>query len=273
MPRTSTPSAAPPWGSSSGTSSTLEQQARLLDEHRLAYLAEVPVNWCPALGTVLANEEVTADGLSERGNHPVEKRPLRQWMLRITQYADRLADELDHVDWPEPIKLLQRNWVGRSVGAEVDFAIADEGLGTGDQGSGSPDQAATPDPRSPNPEPSSLLTVFTTRPDTLFGATYMVLAPEHPLVREITTDEQREAVRDYRKQAERKSEIDRQAESKEKTGVFTGAYAVNPVNGERIPIWIADYVMMSYGTGAIMAVPAHDDRDFAFAKKFDLPIR
>ena len=254
-----------------------EQQGRLLDEHRLAYLAEVPVNWCPALGTVLANEEVTADGKSERGNHPVEKRPLRQWMLRITQYADRLADELDQVDWPEPIKLLQRNWVGRSLGAEVDFALASNEPRPSGSGFSEPQEADNPLPHgrgsSDISETDTLITVFTTRPDTLFGATYMVLAPEHPLVMEIVTEEQREAVHEYRSQAERKSEIDRQAESKEKTGVFTGAYAVNPVNDERIPIWIADYVMMGYGTGAIMAVPAHDERDFAFATKFDIPIR
>ena len=261
-----------------------QQQQRLIDEHRLAYLDEVPVNWCPALGTVLANEEVTADGRSERGNHTVEKRPLRQWMLRITRYADRLADELDQVDWPDPIKLLQRNWVGRSTGAEVDFALASNEPRPSGSGGQPKTNAQTPDetPRNPLPhgrgssdipETDTLLTVFTTRPDTLFGATYMVLAPEHPLVMEIATDEQRQAVDDYRRQAARKSEIDRQAESKEKTGVFTGAYAVNPVNGERIPIWIADYVMMGYGTSAIMAVPAHDERDFAFANKFDLPIR
>ncbi|QDU72352.1 leucine--tRNA ligase [Mucisphaera calidilacus] len=222
-----------------------DQRLRLIDAYRLAFLAEVDVNWCPALGTVLANEEVTNDGRSERGNHPVFKRPLKQWMLRITAYSDRLIDELDQVDWPEPIKLLQRNWIGRSTGAEVDFAIE-----------GSDD----------------LITVFTTRPDTLFGATYMVLAPEHPLVSEITTAEHRKAVDDYQAESAAKSEIDRGAEGKEKTGVFTGAYAINPVNQQRIPVWIADYVMMGYGTGAIMAVPAHDERDHAFASKFGLPI-
>ena len=232
----------------------LDQQRRLLDEYRLAYLADVEVNWCPALGTVLANEEVTADGRSERGNHPVVKRPLKQWMLRITAYADRLIDDLDTVNWPEPIKLLQRNWIGRSLGAEVDFVV--EGPGTGDQGSG---------------ETAESIRVFTTRPDTLFGATYMVLAPEHELVEVLTTGEQRDAVAAYRQQAAAKSNVDRQAD-RQKTGVFTGAYAINPVNGERLPIWIADYVMMGYGTGAIMAVPAHDERDRAFATKFDLPI-
>ena len=216
----------------------------VLDEHRLAYMAEVPVNWCPALGTVLANEEVTHEGRSERGNHPVYKRPLRQWMLRITAYAERLLAELDDVDWPEPIKIMQRHWIGRSEGAEVDFQVGDQ-----------------------------FITVYTTRPDTLFGATYMVLAPEHPLVEEITTPDQLAAVNAYQKQAASKADVDRQADTKEKTGVFTGAYAVNPVNHERIPIWLADYVMMGYGTGAIMAVPAHDSRDFDFAKRFGLPIR
>jgi len=222
-----------------------EQQRQVLDQYRLAYLDEVPVNWCPALGTVLANEEVTNDGRSDRGNHPVYRRPLRQWMLRITAYADRLEKDLQMVDWPESIKLMQRNWIGRSEGAEVDFAVADSG---------------------------EVIRVYTTRPDTLFGATYMVLAPEHDLVNIITTDQQRAAVQAYVQQTSNKSELDRTAETKEKTGVFTGAFAINPVNEERIPIWIADYVMMGYGTGAIMAVPAHDTRDFEFATKFDLPI-
>ena len=222
-----------------------DQRERLLDEYRLAFMAEVEVNWCPGLGTVLANEEVTNDGRSERGNFPVFKRPLKQWMLRITAYADRLIDDLDLVDWPENIKLLQRNWIGKSTGSEVDFTV---------------------DGRD------ETIRVFTTRPDTLFGATYMVLAPEHPLVEAITTPDQRDAVAAYQQQAASKSNIDRQADAKEKTGVFTGGYAVNPVNGEKVPIWIADYVMMGYGTGAIMAVPAHDARDFEFAKKFDLPI-
>jgi len=226
---------------------TKAEQRAVLDGQRLAYLDEVPVNWCPALGTVLANEEVTDEGRSERGNHPVYKRPLEQWMLRITAYGDRLADDLDQVDWPESIRKRQRDWIGRSEGAVVDFPIV------GGEG--------------------ETIQVFTTRPDTLFGATYMVLAPEHPLVAEITSDAQREAVRQYRKQAESRSEVDRMAESKTKTGVFTGAHAENPVNGERVPIWIADYVLTGYGTGAIMAVPAHDQRDFAFARQFDLPIR
>ncbi len=228
-----------------------DQQARLLDEYRLAYLAEVPVNWCPALGTVLANEEVTNEGKSDRGNHAVYKRPMRQWMLRITAYCERLADELDQVDWPEPIKLMQRNWIGRSEGAEVHFPLA----------FGSAESA------------EDVVTVFTTRPDTLFGATYMVLAPEHPLVESLTTDEQKQAVKDYQSQTSARSDIDRQAEAKEKTGVFTGAYALNPVDNDKVPIWIADYVMMGYGTGAIMAVPAHDPRDFDFARQFGLEIK
>ncbi|MEM9419853.1 MAG: leucine--tRNA ligase [Planctomycetota bacterium] len=229
-----------------------DQQRRLLDEYRLAFLADVEVNWCPQLGTVLANEEVTNDGKSERGNFPVYKRPLKQWMLRITAYADRLIEDLDDVAWPEPIKLLQRNWIGKSIGAEVDFTV---------HADAEPSEASG----------TETFTVFTTRPDTLFGATYMVLAPEHELVDVITTPEQAEAVKVYQAEADAKTSVDRQAD-KEKTGVFTGAYATNPVNGEQIPIWIADYVMMGYGTGAIMAVPAHDERDHAFAVKFGLPI-
>ena len=230
------------------------------------------MNWCPALGTVLANEEVTADGRSERGNHPVFKRPLKQWVLAITSYADRLISDLDLVDWPEPIKIMQRNWIGRSLGANVAFPVV-----------GHEDVT---------------IEVFTTRPDTLFGATYMVLAPEHPLVDHIVpnewpdalfsdeltdvpaawrgifgTDEYpAEAVRKYREFAAVKSDLERQAEGKVKTGVFTGAFAINPTNGAHIPIFIADYVMMGYGTGAIMAVPAHDQRDFEFAREFELPI-
>ncbi len=214
------------------------------DSVRLAYVAEMPVNWCPELGTVLANEEVV-EGKSEVGGFPVERRPMRQWMLRITAFAERLISGLDTLDWPESIKLLQRNWIGRSNGAFVDFTLE----GGGDK-----------------------IAVYTTRPDTLFGATYMVLAPEHPLVARITSADQRAAVEDYVKSVASKSERDRQDASKEKTGVFTGAFAVNPVNNERIPVWIADYVLTGYGTGAIMAVPAHDDRDHAFAQKFDLPI-
>ena len=216
-----------------------------VDAKRLAYMAEVPVNWCPALGTVLANEEVTNEGRSDRGNHPVYRRALKQWMLRITAYAERLVDDLKLCDWPESIKIMQRNWVGRSEGAEVEF-------------------------RMPNSE--CRIVVFTTRPDTLFGATYMVLAPEHPLVEKITTADQQAAVRAYVEQAGRKTELERMADAKDKTGVFTGAHAINPVNQQQIPIWVADYVMMGYGTGAIMAVPAHDTRDFEFATKFKLPI-
>jgi leucyl-tRNA synthetase len=223
------------------------------DSQRLAYQAEVPVNWCPALGTVLANEEVV-DGKSERGGHPVVRMPLRQWMLRITAYAERLLEDLDRVDWPEPIKQMQRNWIGRSEGAEVDFAWAA-------RQPGAPARAKGP------------IRVFTTRPDTLFGATYMVLAPEHSLVASLTTEAQRAAVEAYQREAAGKSDLERTELAKKKTGVFTGTYAVNPVNDEPIPIWIADYVLISYGTGAIMAVPAHDERDFEFAKQFGLPIR
>ncbi|MFJ4719273.1 leucine--tRNA ligase [Streptomyces luteogriseus] len=234
------------------------EKADVLGEFRLAYASDAPVNWCPGLGTVLANEEVTAEGRSERGNFPVFKAKLRQWNMRITAYADRLLDDLQELDWPEAIKLQQRNWIGRSEGARVDFPIDGERI-----------------------------TVFTTRPDTLFGATYMVLAPEHPLVEKFTpaawpegTHEvwtgghatPGEAVAAYRAQAASKSDVERQAEAKDKTGVFIGAYATNPVNGEQVPVFIADYVLMGYGTGAIMAVPAHDTRDFAFARAFELPI-
>lgn len=210
----------------------------------LAYVAEVPVNWCPALGTVLANEEVI-DGKSERGGHPVIRKPMRQWVLKITEYAERLLEDLEELDWSESIKDMQRNWIGKSEGAEVVFEI--EGH-------------------------DASLTVFTTRPDTLFGATYAVLAPEHELVKKITTDAQRQAVEAYQDQAARKSDLERTDLAKEKTGVFTGAYAINPVNGEKLPIWIADYVLAGYGTGAIMAVPGHDERDYEFAKQYDLPI-
>ncbi|WP_175408910.1 leucine--tRNA ligase [Streptomyces sp. TRM64462] len=234
------------------------ERADVLGEFRLAYASDAPVNWCPGLGTVLANEEVTADGRSERGNFPVFKAKLRQWNMRITAYADRLLEDLDALDWPEAIKLQQRNWIGRSEGARVDFPVGDDAI-----------------------------TVFTTRPDTLFGATYMVLAPEHDLVDKIVPEawpagtqalwtgghaSPALAVDAYRKQAAAKSDVERQAEAKEKTGVFTGAYAVNPVSGEQVPVFIADYVLMGYGTGAIMAVPAHDTRDFAFARAFDLPM-
>ena len=231
----------------------------VIDAHRLAYVSESPVNWCPALGTVLANEEVTAEGRSERGNFPVFQRNLRQWQMRITAYADRLVDDLDRVDWPEPVKLMQRNWIGRSHGAEVAFEV----------------------PAVEN----AAIRVFTTRPDTLFGATYMVLAPEHELVDAIVTDAwpagtdprwtdgaatPTEAVAAYRRAAAAKTDVERQ-ENKQKTGVFTGAFATNPVNGEPVPVFVADYVLVGYGTGAIMAVPAHDERDFAFAEAFGLP--
>ena len=242
------------------------ERDEVLSDYRLAYIKQAPVNWCPGLGTVLANEEVTADGRSERGNFPVFKSNLRQWMMRITAYSDRLIDDLDLLDWPDAIKLQQRNWIGRSEGAKVDFAVAGH--------------------------PDAVVTVFTTRPDTLFGATYMVLAPEHDLVDGIVPDAwpaapsgelpaewtgghatPAEAVAAYRKQAAAKSEMERSAEGRTKTGVFTGAYAVNPVSGEQVPVFIADYVLAGYGTGAIMAVPAHDTRDFAFARAFRLPMR
>jgi leucyl-tRNA synthetase len=230
---------------------------RFRDEHRLAYQAEVPVNWCPALGTVLANEEVI-DGKSERGGHPVERRPLRQWLMRITAYAERLLEDLEPLNWSHSIKEMQRNWIGKSEGAEVRFLLDDMQQFKADEGF--------------ETHPLTRITVFTTRPDTLFGATYMVLSPEHELVPRITTPEQKKAVEEYQQAAARKSEFERTEVAKKKTGVFTGAYAVNPVNGERVPIWIADYVLASYGTGAIMAVPGHDERDFEFAKQFGLPI-
>jgi leucyl-tRNA synthetase len=224
------------------------------DEVRLAYVADMPVNWCQELGTVLANEEVI-DGKSEIGGFPVVRRPMRQWMLRITAYADRLSSELDALDWPEGIKLLQRNWIGKSEGAEIDFAIAE-----------------VADPGPAVDDRGYKIRVFTTRPDTVYGATYMVLAPEHSLVDLIVTEEQWPAVRDYRERTARKSDLERADLSKEKTGVFTGAFAINPASGEKIPIWIADYVLLGYGTGAIMGVPAHDERDLEFARKFELPI-
>jgi leucyl-tRNA synthetase len=247
------------WGALDAT-----ERADVLSEYRLAYASDAPVNWAPGLGTVLANEEVTSDGRSERGNFPVFKAKLRQWNMRITAYADRLIDDLDGLDWPEAIKLQQRNWIGRSEGARIDFPV---GVQDGD---------------------GKKITVFTTRQDTLFGATYMVLAPEHELVADIVpaawpegTHEvwtggyatPAEAVAAYRKQAAAKSDVERQADAKVKTGVFTGAYATNPVSGDKVPVFIADYVLMGYGTGAIMAVPAHDTRDFAFARAFELPMR
>jgi leucyl-tRNA synthetase len=241
---------------------------RWVDERRLAFQSSAPVNWCPALGTVLANEEVI-DGKSERGGHPVERRPLRQWMLRITSYADRLSAGLEKLDWPEGVKALQRNWIGRSTGAEVDFLIADgDSLGAVERV-----MELEANPTFPEKPIDGVLRVYTTRPDTLFGATYMVIAPEHPYVERLTTPAQAAAVKAYVEAASFKSDLDRTELAKDKTGVFTGSYAINPVNGEAIPVWIADYVLISYGTGAIMAVPAHDERDFEFAKKFDLPIR
>jgi len=214
------------------------------DSVRLAYVAEVPVNWCPDLGTVLANEEVI-DGKSEVGGFPVVRRPMRQWMLRITAFADRLLHELEGLDWPAGIKLLQRNWIGKSEGAEIDFKIDKH---------------------------EQKIRVFTTRPDTLYGGTFLVLAPEHPLIDLIVTEEQLPAIREYREKTARKSDLERAELTKEKTGVFTGAHAINPANEQKIPIWIADYVLLGYGTGAIGGVPAHDERDLEFAKKFDLPI-
>jgi leucyl-tRNA synthetase len=215
------------------------------DEVRLAYVADVPVNWCPELGTVLANEEVV-DGKSELGGFPVVRRPMRQWMLRITAYAERLLNELERLDWPQGIKLLQRNWIGRSEGAEIDFKIDNH---------------------------HEKIRVFTTRPDTLYGGTFLVLAPEHSLVDLVVTEEQWPAVREYRERTARKSDLERAEQTKEKTGVFTGAFAINPATNEKIPVWIADYVLVGYGTGAIGGVPAHDERDLEFAKKFDLPIK
>ncbi|MCT7856243.1 MAG: leucine--tRNA ligase, partial [Lactobacillus iners] len=209
----------------------------------LAYEAEVPVNWSPDLGTVVANEEVI-DGKTERGGFPVYRRNMRQWMLKMTAYADRLLEDLDDLDWPEPIKEMQRNWIGRSYGAQITFQVENTNL---------------------------TFDVFTTRPDTLFGVSYTVLAPENELVKKITTEEHQADVEAYIKKIESKSDLERTDLNKDKTGVFTGAYAINPINGDRVPIWISDYVLASYGTGAVMAVPAHDDRDYAFASKFSLP--
>jgi leucyl-tRNA synthetase len=262
-PRVGTSPTGRPWAELSPT-----ERRVVVDNHRLAYIEEAPVNWCPGLGTVLSNEEVTADGRSDRGNFPVFRRPLRQWMMRITAYADRLLADLDLLDWPEPIKLQQRNWIGRSEGAHVTFPTI------------APDGTAGPG-----------IEVFTTRPDTLFGATYMVLAPEHPLVEQLTAADwpddiaaevraawtgghasPAEAVSAYRRQATTRSDLERQVETREKTGVFVGSYATNPTTGQPIPVFIADYVLMGYGTGAIMAVPAQDERDWAFAEVFGLPI-
>lgn len=234
------------------------------DDHRLAYESKAPVNWCPGLGTVLANEEVI-DGRSERGDFPVQRVPLRQWMLRITAYADRLENDLQDLNWSEGIKKLQRDWIGRSTGAEVDFFVGPEAefeaWKSNQASAGFSEEAG-----------ESVLRIYTTRPDTLFGATYMVIAPEHPLVGHLTTDDQKTAVDEYCQQASFKSDRERQDDKRNKTGVFTGSYAVNPVNGSRLPIWIADYVLISYGTGAIMAVPAHDERDFEFAQQFGLDV-
>lgn len=221
-----------------------KEKQEYIDDHRLAFESEAAVNWCPELGTVLANEEVIG-GVSERGGFPVIRKPMRQWMLRITKYAERLLQDLELVDWADSIKKLQADWIGKSIGAEVVFQI--DGF-------------------------DEQLVVFTTRPDTLFGATYMVMAPEHSMVDVITTEDKKDEIQKYREEASRKSDLDRTDLAKDKSGVFTGAYAINPVNGEKIPIWISDYVLISYGTGAIMAVPAHDDRDFEFATKFNLPI-
>ena len=228
-------------GTWSGLSKVEQQDA--INNHRLVYLSNAPVNWCPGLGTILANEEVTAEGRSDIGNYPVFKRNMRQWTMRITKYADRLLDDLDRLDWPDAIKLMQRNWIGRSVGARVRFG-----------------SAAGP------------IEVFTTRPDTLFGATFMVLSPEHPLVDALTTSEQQSAVAQYRETAAALQDADRTDDSRKKTGVFIGAYATNPVNSAQIPVWIADYVLMGYGTGAIMAVPSGDERDMEFATAYNLPV-
>ncbi|GAB3197543.1 leucyl-tRNA synthetase [Pontibacter aydingkolensis] len=221
-----------------------QQQAEILLKYRLTYVAEAVVNWCPALGTVLANDEVVG-GVSERGGYPVERKKMRQWMMRITAFAERLLQGLEEIDWPEPVKEMQRNWIGKSVGAELDFAIEGDGH----------------------------IKVFTTRIDTIFGATFVVLAPEHELVEQITTDEQRQQVEAYVQVAKNRSERERMTDVKTVSGVFTGAYAINPISEERVPIWIADYVLAGYGTGAVMAVPGHDSRDYTFAKHFNLPIR
>jgi len=248
-----------------------EAKRKYIESRRLAYLDEVPVWWCAELGTVLSNEEVI-DGLSERGGHPCVRLPLKQWMMRITAYAERLLADLDQVEWPEDTKKQQRDWIGRSEGTDTWFGLAEESV-AGVSMDEIVDDEAVRETDAPLPGSSPCeFKIFTTRPDTLFGATYMVLAPEHPLVPIITSDEQRQAVEDYREQAARKSDLDRTALSEEKTGVFTGGYAINPVNNEKIPIWTADYVLLSYGTGAIMAVPAHDERDFDFAIEYGLPI-
>ena len=221
-----------------------DEKESFIDSKRLAYVDVIDVNWCEDLGTVLANEEVIG-GLSERGGFPVVKRPMKQWVMRITDYANRLLEDLNELDWPESIKLSQKNWIGKSEGAEIKFKIDNQ----------------------------HIIKVFTTRPDTIFGATYLVLAPEHPLINKITTSECKIEINKYIIQASKKSDLERQENDKNKTGEFTGSYAVNPISKEKVPIWISDYVFSSYGTGAIMAVPAHDDRDYEFAIKFNLPIK
>ena len=220
-----------------------DEKNNFIDSKRLAYIDEVDVNWCEELGTVLSNEEVIG-GVSERGGFPVIRKPMKQWVMRITEYSERLLEDLDSLDWPESIKISQKNWIGKSEGAEINF----------------------------NVNKKDNIKVFTTRPDTIFGATYLVLAPEHPLINKITTDNYKDEVDKYVYLASTKSELERQENEKNKTGVFTGAYAINPISNEKVPIWTSDYVLSSYGTGAIMAVPAHDERDYEFAKKFDLKI-
>jgi len=242
--------------------------AKYRDAHRLAYQSEAPVNWCPALGTVLANEEVIG-GVSERGGHPVVRIPLRQWMLRITAYAERLEKELDGLDWPASIKKLQCDWIGRSTGAEVDFLIATAGA---EEEAVAEWKRARGQAGFPEKPGDDVLRIYTTRPDTLYGVTYMVVAPEHPLLDALTTPGQRDAIAAYREAAARKSDLDRTDLAKEKTGVFTGSSVIHPLTGKPIPVWVADYVLATYGTGAIMAVPAHDDRDFEFAKTFGLDV-
>src|SRR3954464_9182028 len=228
------------------------------DSVRLAYVAEVPVNWCPELGTVLANEE-GSDAKSEVGGFAVVRRPMRQWMLRITAFADRLVEGLEELDWPLSLKALQRNWIGRSEGAEIEFAVA---------GSSRCDDRT----RQRGVPTSATIRVFTTRHDTIYGANYMVLAPEHPLVDQLTTPDRQQDVANYRQQVAAKSDLERTDLAKDKTGVFIGAYAINPANQEKIPIWIADYVLMGYGTGAVMGVPSHDERDLEFARKFNISV-
>jgi leucyl-tRNA synthetase len=267
----------------SWTELTADEQREIIDSRRLVYLSEAPVNWCPGLGTVLANEEVTAEGRSDRGNFPVFRRNLRQWMMRITAYADRLLDDLDLLDWPEKIKTMQRNWIGRSHGARIRFPVGRSSRATNGGSGGSP---STANPPVGGTWRATNIEVFTTRPDTVFGATYLVLAPEHPLVTEITAAQwppetpsrwtggaatPAEAITQYRRATAQRSELERQ-ESRDKTGVFTGAYATNPATRSQIPVFIADYVLMGYGTGAIMAVPGEDQRDWDFAEAFGLPI-